>query len=388
MGLATATCGAWRLFDKLSTEDISIAIDELIGSLGVKEETSSLSLLALLEKKDTQGCVQEIATRLGLPILIRLSNVPKDFRPTDTGFQSSSLSRTDWTGHGVEGITAQVSIPSSLPLFGSFSLAGYPISVRVSENCFERPDTFVAIMAHELSHVLLRSLRHPHEHSELHTDLVPILLGFGGCVRRGRKNIRTTTTNGRTTTHTTTYGYLTDEQFGFAHSKVRGILQRHESDKNRLLTLIRQVQHKVQRANEGLVSFRTYLQHLDEHLSARMRAKDAHRIVQFHTWGYTRDWEIDIAKAKINLEQTGAFVLTLNHYTSSAIDKLKEHTSSLDLESKRLDQSEEAIARDVKTLRRNVGLIFRLRNALWSPKPKSIASRSSQSGRTQSSEEE
>ena len=119
------------MFEKLSTEDISIAVDDLIGSLGVREETNCLSLLALLEKKDTQRCVQEIATRLGLPILISLSYVPKDFSPTDTGFQSSSLSRTDWTGHGVEGITAQVSIPSSLPLFGSSSLAGYPVSVRV-----------------------------------------------------------------------------------------------------------------------------------------------------------------------------------------------------------------------------------------------------------------
>jgi hypothetical protein len=348
----------------------------------------SLSLLALLEKKDTQGCVQEIATRLGLPIRISLSHVPKDFSPTGTGFQSNSLSRTDWSGHGVEGITAQVSIPSSLPLFGSSSLSGYPVSVRVSENCFDRPETFVAIMAHELSHVLLRSLRHPHEDSELHTDLVPILLGFRGFVRKGRKNIQRTSTNGRTTTHTTTYGYLTDEQFGFACSKVLGILQRYESAKGRLLALIRQVECQLQRANEELVSFRTYLQYLDTHLSARIRAEDTHRIVQFHTWGYTRDWVIGITRAKIKLDQTGAFVQTLNHYTSSAIEKLEEQTSSLNLESKRLDQSGEAIAKDVKILRRNVGLIFRLRSAIWSPKLEPNASRSRQSGRTHTSEEE
>lgn len=357
------------MFEKLSTGDISIAVDELIGCLGIKEETACLDLLALLGKRDTQRCVQEIAVRLGLPIRISLSYVPKEFRPAGAGgFQSSSLSRTDWTGHGVDGITAQVSIPNSLPLFGSSSLAGYPISVRVSENCFERPETFVAVMAHELSHVLLRSLCHPNKDSELHTDLVPILLGFRDCVRRGRKNIQHTTTAGRTTTHTTTYGYLTDQQFEFACNKVTGILKPHECDKQHLLALTKDVHRKLHRVKKGLASFRDCLLYLDTHLTANIREKDAHRIVQFHMWGYTRDWESSITQAGIDLEVTVAFVRTLNHYTSSTIEQLKERTLSLDLQSERLDQLEEAIARDVKTLRRHVGLIFRLRSAIWSPR--------------------
>jgi hypothetical protein len=356
------------VFERLSTEDISIAVDELIGCLGVKEETPSLSLLALLEKKDTQACVQEIATRLDLPILISLSYVPKKFRPADTAFQSSSLSRTDWTGHGVEGITAQVSIPSSLPLFGSSSLEGYPINVRVSENCFERPETFVAIMAHELSHVLLRSLCHPQKDSELHTDLVPILLGFRDCVRRGRKNIQSTTADGRTTTHTTTYGYLTDQQFEFACSKVTGILQRHKSDKNRLFALTKQVSRKVQRAKRDLASFRTCLLYLDTHLTARMGEEDARRIVNFHKSDYTRDWEHSITQTRIELEETDVFLRTLNHYTSGKIEQLKERTLSLSRKSEQLCQLVAAITSDVKTLRRHVGLIFRLRNAIWPTK--------------------
>jgi hypothetical protein len=355
------------MFEKLSTNDISVAVEELIGCLGVKQEVPCHDLFTLLGKRDTERCVQEIATRLGLPIRINLSYVPRAYRPGNIGgFQSSSLSKTDRTGHGVDGITAQVSIPDSLPFFGSSSLTGYPINVRVSENCFESPETFVAVMAHELSHVLLRSLAHPNKESELHTDLVPIMLGFRDCVRMGRKNIQQTTTAGRTITHTTTYGYLTDQQFEFACNKVMGLLRPHESDKQHLLALTKNIQRKLRRTNKGLASFHDCLHYLDTHLTEKIEEIDAHRIVQFHTSGYTHNWERDISQAGIDLAATEVFVRTLIHYTSSTIEQLSERTVNLDLASEQLDQLGEAIDRDVKTLQRHVGLIFRLRSAIWS----------------------
>ena len=108
------------MFEGLSNDDISNALAELTTCLAVKEETHVDELRALLRKKDVEGCVQGIATRLGLPILrISLSYVPKEFRPDFTdGFRSTALARTDWTGHGMEDIPAQVLIPEYLPMFG------------------------------------------------------------------------------------------------------------------------------------------------------------------------------------------------------------------------------------------------------------------------------
>lgn len=210
------------MLERLTNADISSALDEMVMSVGVKEELPFASLVATLGTGNTQGCIQEIASCLGLPILVNVSYVSKDFKSgNSSGFRSSELSRTDWSGHGIDGITAQVSILASLPLYGSSSLSGYPIDVRVREGCSERAETFIAIMAHELSHVLLRSLRHPQSNSELHTDLVPILVGFGSCVASGRKKVRTETSGGTTTTRTTTYGYLTDSQFQFAGKSKR-----------------------------------------------------------------------------------------------------------------------------------------------------------------------
>jgi hypothetical protein len=103
------------MFDRLTNDDISNALAELIACCGVKEEMPSDDLVTLLRKKDTQGCVQEIATRLDLPVRIVLSYVPRDFRPgASNGFRTEALARTDWTGHGIEGITAQVSVPQHL----------------------------------------------------------------------------------------------------------------------------------------------------------------------------------------------------------------------------------------------------------------------------------
>ena len=353
------------MFERLSDDDISVAIDDLIGSLGVSNEKSYLDLVALLEKKDTQGCVQEIAARLRLPIRISLSYVPNNFRPGATrGFESTSMSRTDWSGHGVDGITALVCIPNSLPLFGSSALVGYPINVRVSENCSERSETFVAIMAHELSHVLLRSLCHPHRDSELHTDLVPILLGFRECVRVGRKNIRYTTEAGRTNIHTTTYGYLTDKQFEFACRKVNDTLQQHERDKKHLCGLARTTKRKLRMAKKTLALFRDCLQYLDSHLRTKMTARDAQTIVRFHTWGYTNDWESRILQAQGAVASTNTFLKTLIGYSSGGNREIKQRTLSLDQTSDQLDKLRQQIATDVKVLKRNVGLTFRLRIAI------------------------
>ena len=146
---------------------------------GVKEEMPFHDLVTLLRKKDTEGCVQEIATGLGLPIRIscRMS------RKTSGQVLATDSEPEHW--HGQTGLATvlraslpRCPIPQHLPMFGSSGLQGFPIRVRVSENCHAHPDTFVAIMAHELSHVLLASLWSPHKDSELHTDLVPIVLGF------------------------------------------------------------------------------------------------------------------------------------------------------------------------------------------------------------------
>lgn len=160
---------------------IDSAIDDLVHLLGVKECIHYGCLQDMLKEGKTKDCVEEIANYLGMPISVVLSYVPSVYRGTMTpgqGFTSHELAKTDGTGKGVESITAQVSTPDALPLFGSSSLRNYFVTVRVSDNVGKYPVTFMGIMAHELSHVLLRSLQHREKDNEVYTDIASMLLGF------------------------------------------------------------------------------------------------------------------------------------------------------------------------------------------------------------------
>ena len=350
------------MFEGLSNDEISIALDELVACLGVKEEMSCQDLLDFLRNGDTERCVKEIAIHFGLPIRICLSFVPKGYSPGNTGgFRSTALSNTDGAGHGIESITAQVSIPEHIPIFGSSSLQGYPIQVRVGENCHEHPDVFIAIMAHELSHVLLACLWSPHKHSELHADLIPIILGFGGVVQRGRKTSSSMTIGNMTTTHTTSYGYLTDAQFGFARNNVAGILKRHMHTKERLLTMTRQVRRKLEQARIGLATFHDYFKHLDKHPPKRMKPGHAQRIVHLHADDDSRHWESRISATDKTQQEAEAFAQSLTHYTSRAVEQLDIQTHAITRAFADLSEVTEAMSKDKNILRKYVGFIYRLR---------------------------
>jgi len=250
-------------------------------------------------------------------------------------------------------------------MFGTTGLQDYPIQVRVSENCHARPDTFVAIIAHELSHVLLASLWHPQKDRELQADLVPLLLGFRDIVWIGRRTIKYTASESTTTISRTTYGYLTDSQFNFAYRYVTGILERHQEDKKHLIEIVKQMQAKLKKVERKLAIFCDYFKYLDRRPPTKMREEHAKRVVQLHSQDYSRAWEDRIAAVRSSLVRAVSFVRHLNHYTSDAVDHLKSHTRSLELASDELAQVAGEIGKDIRVLRRYVGFIHRLWGTLW-----------------------
>jgi len=168
----------------VSQATVYAAVDELVGILGIKEEIAHWPLVDLARRKKTAECAQQVAVELGLPVRIDLSYV-SDSPSSGTGsrFQSSDLVETGRPAESSGSIVAQVSVPDGLPLYGSADLMGYPISVRLGKHCHKTPKTLVAVLAHEMSHVLLYALRHPKASSDLHVDLVPLILGV--CRRTG-----------------------------------------------------------------------------------------------------------------------------------------------------------------------------------------------------------
>ena len=349
------------MIDRLTNQEVTIAFDELIPVLGVKEEVDTRGLVNHARKKDIEGCVIGIARCLGLPIKVNISYVPEDYRQEyKDGFQTSSLSGTDDTGHGTESITAQVFIPKDLPMFGTSTLNNFPVAVRVGENCYQHPDTFVAVIAHELSHILLASIGYLKKDNELHTDLVPILLGLRKTVRRGRQIIWVESKGNQEITHTITYGYLPDEQFDFACSYVEKLVNQHTREKKEFQKFTNHVCEKVGKATKNLMDFKVYFKHLDEHPVVKMKKEHADRIVQLHGQDFSQDWDKQIDDIVVVTEKAASLVKDLDHYTKNAIEMLKSHKQALKSASITLDRISGEIVEDRKILEKYVGISCKL----------------------------
>lgn len=267
--------------NEITNEYISNAIDELTGIIGVKENINHSELVTLVRRKQTKKAIKVLASQLGLPIEINLSYVPKDYRSNiNNGFQSQGLTRTDSSGRGVAGIIAQVSIPSHMPLYGSPALTNFPISVKVSEDCNEYPETFIAVMAHELSHVLLYSLMHPQKDNEFYTDLVAMLLGLSQVIEKGRKVKKVRELGDMTETQIITYGYLSDKQFAIARNKIKSILIERKNIKIQYMKEISELRKQYLIATKTLLQFTEFLGHVDKNRnSIAIKHRDAFKII-------------------------------------------------------------------------------------------------------------
>ncbi len=306
-----------------------------------------------------RGCIEKVANYLGLPIVINLSYVSAEYQPRSAGnrFETSALVKTDRAGQGVEGITAQVSIPSYLPSYGSSGLQNFPISVKISDSCKRHPEAFMAIMAHELSHILLHSLMHKEKDNEFYTDITAMILGFSNVVRSGRKVVDTRTNYAYIETTTTTYGYLPDEQFNFAFNKINKILKKGIASKEKLFRKLTAYRQRLFSYKKELFKFNNLIEYLDKNRSKRIRSEDGAKIVLFHQVDYADRFAVVIRNNEDKLKEINEYCAGLthnNHIILNSLIKRSEEIDSLILE---LNKEFNFLNNDVSILRKYVGII-------------------------------
>ncbi len=352
--------------ERIDNQYIKRAIGDLVAVLGVRDHINLPKLEGLLGAQAVENCVKTIAEYMGLPVHVQLAYVEEGpGAPADDGatiFHTTSLARTTASG-GAQSITAQVSTPESLPLYGSSQLKGFPIQVKVSTNCISCPRTFVAIMAHELSHVLLRSLVHAERDNEIYTDLTAMLMGFAQAMEEGRRIVRRTRRGDSIQTHTTTFGYLADRQFDFALLQVNALLKKYRGIKHEILALARSLSEECQAAKHTLAQFHDLLAYLDSHLQRRTKKVDASRLVACHTPRYTESLEDAIRHGnEVALKATDdAGVVTW--YNDSVTASLRSYKAPLENAKQELCAQHERIRADCRVLQRNVGFFARRRLA-------------------------
>ncbi len=247
-----------------------------------------------------------------------------------------------------------------MPLFGTPSLTNFPIAVRVSENCYKKPDTFISVIAHELSHILLHSLLHPQKDNEIYTDLTAMISGFNTIMGSGRRDIKVTSDGSMTQTLTTTYGYLSDEQFQFAQDQIKMILKRYRDIKHKLNSEIEELHHQCTKSKNTLSLFKQLLEYLDSHRGRAIKKRDLNQIVLFHQSGYTHELKKIIIETEKYLANVPVSYINLEHYSNNALSQVQNYRDQMEMLRTRMIKIRDVINNDVEVLKRNVGFWFRI----------------------------
>lgn len=339
-------------------KDVTDAIDNLVNCIGVKPDISSSEMLALLKRGEHAKCAQLIATHLGLPIKtdIHIVRNSADFPSHST----EMLRYGDKTGL----IAAQVAIPGSLPMLGKEALKGYVIDVFVSRRCCDHPYTFIALLAHELSHILLTSISSRYRTSELHVDLTPLLLGFCNITKRGRiteeKETQLTFLETITTTRTFKYGYLSDDLFSVACSYRNEILRSFIGQKLKYLKNINVFKYIISDLRIKLQEYRASFLQLDSKLPKKMDPKSALRLVHLHAIDETVCLEKQINEADFKNSDLYNSTINIDHFCPTIMEKIGRKYVEVKNLIDNLSSVDKQLSLDIKMIRHNLGCFRRI----------------------------
>jgi hypothetical protein len=352
----------------ISVQYIENAIQELNNYFGVKEPILGENIFLLIRNGKVKDAVKLIARQLGLPIDISIIYVPTDYKAqnSDNQFKSKYLAKINKKGTGSEGITAQVTIPSNLPSYFSSNLDGFLINVKISENCAQNPISFTLVMAHELSHILLHSLFHLQKDNEFYTDLTAIMQGFQIIFKKGRrKTVSKITTNQNgslvTTTNTTTFGYLSDEQFSYAYNKINRILGENRNTK---LLLSKEAKHfniLLSNYEITLLNFKLFLDYFSKNTNKKMYGEAGRKMIIFFQPGYLDEYNLLLKDYKRKLEIIILFVNELSQYTTKNLNHLSIHSVELKKYSVNLIDKVESLRKDIKVINKYVSYSLRIK---------------------------
>jgi hypothetical protein len=238
--------------------------------------------------------------------------------------------------------------------------------VKISENITEYPATFIAMMAHELSHILLYSLQHDKKENEVYTDITAMLLGFSEIMSDGRKTTDEYTQHSllstTTVTETVTYGYLTDSNFKFAHKRIREILSQNKKAKIEFIKQSRFLHKQLETIKRNLLKFKNYIGFLDTSHKTDIEQKDAQKIVSFHQFGYFGEIEnfVNLFEKELTKKENHK---TTAHYFRGLFDNLNKDLATMTSEIK---QKRESFEKDLGVLKRNVDFLTKLNITLES----------------------
>lgn len=183
-----------------TNEDIHDYINQLVKSYGLQEPIKHQALKVLFDNHLYAECVLDIMKKMGLNNKVKLVSYSYSKYP------------------GANGSAAFVTIPSNAPPFYSSAFNNLKIEVSIRSDLKNRYETFIYVIAHELSHIVLRGMKHPLKDSEIATDLFVMVRGFSEIMEKGRISIDEN------------YGYLNSLTFKSAKDYIEKLHKEKQQD--------------------------------------------------------------------------------------------------------------------------------------------------------------
>lgn len=175
--------------------------------------------------------VWEIKNMFGLPMEFRLQYVySKNLESLPESARNFAIRNFyDHTGW-----VAQVITPGFMPIFGDPNLGKCKLTIKIQKYLrYEKFETFFYCISHEMSHVLLKTVKPELWENEQATDLLTMFMGLSEIVKNGKTSSR----SGRA------YGYLNEEIFSFAYKRIKEIRRKNDSFARKIITRIREFLH-------------------------------------------------------------------------------------------------------------------------------------------------
>ena len=331
----------------MKNQDIEKALNELIPMIGVYKLANQTKLLNLISARRPEDAVKEIALSMGLPIKIEITYVSEA---------------------NIGNIPAKIYIPSNLPHYGSPDMIDFPINIQISNTGIKTPLSLLAVLAHELAHIVLHSKRYKKKDDEYYTDLTAMLMGYAKIMKSGRKVVKSTITttgtiNVTTTTHTNTitYGYLSDESFNYAYKMIEVYLEKQKY----LIMVLKQkavnYKGKLSKADKQYALIKYYLTYLGNNPDIKINLEDAQKRVELHSPLY---FDAYISTKEIGselAERIIAYCDSEKTYTAKDVESINRYSKLLEGALKDLTIQVSFLKTSIKVLNRNVSLKHRLK---------------------------
>ena len=220
--------------------------------------------------------------------------------------------------------------------------------------------SFALIMAHEISHVFLYSIRHPQKNNEFFTDFTAITHGFHDVFYNGRKlndvnkkfNWFTNTTT--TSTQTTTYGYLNDNQFAFVSKKILYALKKNREQENIFFKVIKRNEKITAKHGAILLRFKNFFELITQNLNKKISGKDGKIITHLFEPGYMEEIDLLFNSYSSKLEDAQKLYENNFNYTAKRTEKIINISDELLYLSLKANENMKVLKKYVKIMKKYI----------------------------------